>query len=57
VRRLSPRDIELVIKRGRRVGGEGEKEKFRRLIKEALEGCDITVEEWVRAVREARMEH
>jgi hypothetical protein len=33
------------------------KEKFRRLLKEALEGCDITVEEWVRAVREARMEH
>ena len=33
------------------------REKYRRLLKEALEGCDITVEEWVRAVREARMEH
>jgi post-segregation antitoxin (ccd killing protein) len=30
------------------------KERFRRLLEEALKGCDVTVEEWVEAVKEAR---
>ena len=30
------------------------KERFRKLLEEALRGCDATVEEWVEAVREAR---
>ena len=30
------------------------REKFRRLLEEALKGCEMTSEEWARAVREAR---
>jgi hypothetical protein len=33
------------------------RKKFRKLLEIALKGCDMTVEEWVRAVRETRMEH
>jgi len=32
------------------------RERFRRLLEEALKGCDVTVEEWVKAVKEARRE-
>lgn len=32
------------------------RERFRRLLEEALKGCDVTVEEWVEAVKEARRE-
>jgi hypothetical protein len=30
------------------------RERFRRLLEEALKGCDVTIERWVEAVREAR---
>jgi len=33
------------------------RERFRGLLEEALKGCDMTVEEWVRAVKETRREH
>jgi len=50
-------DIRAVVERAleeevRRV----KRERFRRLLEEALEGCEVTVEEWVRAVRETRRE-
>lgn len=32
------------------------KERFRRLLEDALKGCDVTVERWVETVREARRE-
>jgi hypothetical protein len=32
------------------------RERFRRLLEEALKGCDVTVEELVKAVKEARRE-
>jgi len=32
------------------------RERFRRLLEEALKGCDVTVEEWVETVKEARRE-
>ena len=36
--------------------GRKRKERFRRLLEEALKGCDVTIEEWVGAVRETRRE-
>jgi len=41
------RALEEEVRRKRR-------ERFRKLLEEALRGCDVTVEEWVEAVREAR---
>lgn len=32
------------------------KERFRRLLEKALEGMDISIEEWVKAVKESRRE-
>lgn len=48
-------DVRAVVERAleeevRRV----KKERFRRLLEEALKGCDVTIERWVEAVREAR---
>jgi post-segregation antitoxin (ccd killing protein) len=50
VRSVIERALEEEVRRAKR-------ERFRGLLEEALKGCDMTVEEWVRAVREARMEH
>jgi hypothetical protein len=33
------------------------RKRVRGLLEEALKGCDMTVEEWVRAVKENRREH
>lgn len=50
VRSVIERALEEEVRRAK-------KEKFRELLEEALKGCDITVEEWVRAVKETRREH
>ncbi len=49
VRAVVERALEEEVRRRR-------KERFRKLLEEALRGCDATVEEWVEAVREARRE-
>jgi post-segregation antitoxin (ccd killing protein) len=49
VRAVVERALEEEVRRKR-------KEKFRKLLEEALRGCDVTVEEWVEAVRETRRE-
>lgn len=49
VRAVVERALEEEVRRRR-------KEKFRKLLEEALRGCDVTVEEWVEAVRETRRE-
>jgi post-segregation antitoxin (ccd killing protein) len=49
VRAVVERALEEEVRRKR-------KEGFRKLLEEALRGCDVTVEEWVEAVREARRE-
>jgi post-segregation antitoxin (ccd killing protein) len=50
VRSVIERALEEEVRRAKR-------EKFRGLLEEALKGCDMTVEEWVRAVKENRREH
>jgi post-segregation antitoxin (ccd killing protein) len=49
VRAVVERALEEEVRRRR-------KEKFRKLLEEALRGCGVTVEEWVEAVRETRRE-
>ena len=49
VRAVVERALEEEVRRRR-------KEKFRKLLEEALRGCDVTVEEWVEAGRETRRE-
>jgi len=50
VRSVIERALEEEVRRAKR-------ERFRGLLEEALKGCDMTVEEWVRAVKENRREH
>jgi hypothetical protein len=48
-------DVRVVVGRAlEEVRRRKRKGRFRKLLEEALGGCDVTVEEWVEAVREAR---
>ena len=50
-------DVRVVVGRAlEEVRRRKRKERFRKLLEEALRGCDATVEEWVEAVRETRRE-
>jgi hypothetical protein len=49
-------DVKVVVGRALEEVRRKRKERFRKLLEEALRGCDATVEEWVEAVREARRE-
>jgi transposase len=47
VRAVVERALEEEVRRVKR-------ERFRRLLEDALKSCDVTVEEWVKTVRETR---
>ena len=49
VKRIVERALEEEIRRAKM-------ERFKRLVEEAFESMDVSVDEWVRAVKESRME-
>ena len=49
VKRIVERALEEEIRRAKM-------ERFKRLVEEALESMNVSIDEWVRAVKESRME-